>query len=181
MPENTDASPIEMFKTQVAEGGDKFIKEVFVRADANQVRWLSESTQAIDSVWRKVLRETNSNENLGAKCISEYVASLKGVLLSIERGVGADGGPVVAPPIDIEIILVIVEFYLERVGDPEEAWKQYVQAIRVAHMAKKMRGEISSSERTTSAGGKAQGCAILLVFGIGMVISTLLAQLPAPA
>ncbi|HKX46274.1 MAG TPA: hypothetical protein VJP77_06195 [Planctomycetota bacterium] len=152
--------------------GEDGIKELLVRSPAVVVHWLSETVDNLHYSTRESVRAAGGNlYGFESGLISEMLAVTAMTKTAVQSGRSIDGGPVAAPPIDLDALEVILNYFRSTYGDSVKAWQQFTHVIRVAHLAKKMRGEIPASARTTGAGA---GCGKSAAIMLGLVAGALL-------
>lgn len=147
MSETTHTPEFLDLQARIRDGGEDFIKESFAGMNPAGIQWVADATQAVEQAAREIV----TGEGLGSWAISELYTALKSTEHSFSTEVSIDGGPVVAPPVSVPALLAIVEYYLEKHGASDQAWKHFTGAVRVGHMAQKMRGRIDVDARTATA------------------------------
>jgi len=104
---------------------------------------------------------------------------------SMETGVSIDGSPVERPPpVNSFAIIEMLNYFAVNAGaiDGEpavnvkaRAWRDFMDCVRAAHFAKKLKGEISGRERTPMAGfTKKRGCGCSSMLALALVAFSLL-------
>ncbi|MBI3818559.1 MAG: hypothetical protein HY286_07705 [Planctomycetes bacterium] len=90
------------------------------------------------------LRKAHRDMATPAYLMREFIGGLSGTVNNLRTGIGIDGGPVVPPAYDANIILVIARFYSRKyMGD--NAWISFSDAV---HLAAREVGVTNASDET---------------------------------
>lgn len=148
MDDSTNTPEFLQLKARFQEGGEAFIRQSFATMYPTGIQWLVETTQGLEDR----LQGTNIDQGLGALCISELYEVVKITERSLTSGVSFDGGPVVAPPVNVTALRAIIEFYLDKHGPSDLAWSDLIAAIRFGHTAHQIQGTIPISVKAPGTG-----------------------------
>lgn len=162
-PEYLDA------KARVRKGGEEFIKGAFVGMLPEGIQWLADATREVE----QGARDQEQGGDIGAKAISEFLVLLKSTEQSILTGVSIDGDPVVPPPLSVSALRAILEFYIGKDGNSNQAWDNFIKAVRIGHMAQQMRGKIPASAYQPALGKTSGSGCVLLFLAVGLGIISL--------